>query len=320
MPDRRRSSLHSASHSLEQHIRGHKVAQSAGRAWEDVEAQIFRRARHEDEVLVPAVAEPLLVWVISGDARIEERDLDGEWHGGAIEAGSFYLTQADAPYLMRWQAAAEDPFEVMHLYLGSDLVNRAALSLDLRPSRLRMREVSGGRDALVSGILGGLVNELRASHPASSLYVKGLLDSLTVHLLRHYRAPSAATERRTAQLPNWKLQRAVDHMEAHLAAPFDLDRLSGLCLMSRFHFSRAFRNTMGQSPSRWFVLRRVERAKALLRDTDDPVINVAMTVGYESPSHFAMVFRRETGLSPRQYRTLRAVSAAERPTEGSFRS
>ena len=72
--------------------------------------------------------------------------------------------------------------------------------------------------------------------------------------------------------------------------------------MSRFHVSRAFHNTMGHSPSRWFILRRVERAKDMLRDTEKQIIEVAMDVGYESPSHFAKLFRAETGLSPKQYR------------------
>jgi AraC family transcriptional regulator len=93
-------------------------------------------------------------------------------------------------------------------------------------------------------------------------------------------------------------------MDAYLAAPFDLDELADLCGMSRFHFSRAFHNTMGQSPSRWFIRRRVERAKDLLRDTDKQIIEVAAAIGYDSPSHFAKVFRVETGLSPKRYRAV----------------
>jgi len=298
----RRSSPHSASHALEQHIRGRKTAQGVGDAWKDVEAQIFRRAQHEDEVLIPAVVEPLLVWVISGEATVEERDPDGDWHGGVVRAGAFYLTQTNMPYLMRWQAAPEQPFEVMHLYLGLELVNRSAPSLGLNASRLRMRDVSGGQDLLISGILTGLADELRSSREANPIFVKGLLESLTIHLLRHYADKEAATGRKPAQLPAWKLRKALDHMDAHLAEPFDLDRLADLCGMSRFHFSRAFHNTMGQRPSRWFILRRVERAKDMLRDTERQIIEVALAVGYDSPSHFAKVFRAETGFSPKHYR------------------
>lgn len=297
-----RSSAIAASHKLEQHIRGHKVVQSVGEAWIDVEAQIFRRGPRELELLVPGVAEPLVVWVMSGRARVEERKLDGEWHGGVVTSGSFYLTQTDEPYLMRWQAETEEPFEVMHLYLGLDLVGRAARSLGLDPARIQLRDVSGIPDAVTSGILSGLAEELKIAQQANPLFVKGLVESLTVHLLRNYAELHNAIGRRPTQLAAWKLRKALEHMDAHLSEPFNLDRIADLCGMSRFHFSRAFRNAMGKSPSHWQIVRRIDKAKELLQDTDKQIVEIALAVGYDSPSHFAKLFRAETGVTPRQYR------------------
>ncbi|MBL7238014.1 MAG: helix-turn-helix domain-containing protein [Komagataeibacter hansenii] len=304
MPHPHRSSLHAASYALEDRIPGRKIGQSRGEAWKEAEAQIFRRPQYEHELLVPAVAEPLLVWIISGKAQIEERELTGEWTKSEAGSGSFFLTQTDAPYLMRWQADPDRPFEVLHLYLGLTLVHRAARSLGLNPSRLSMHDISGVQDAFISGVLTGLTAEIHTTHSASSLFVNGLLESLTVHLLRHYAQTQPSPTPRSAQLPAWKLRKALDHMEAHLAEPFDLDFLAGLCGMSRFHFSRSFHNTMGQSPSRWFIQRRVEHAKDLLSQTNRSIIEIALTSGYESASHFAQMFRRETGVSPRDFRKL----------------
>lgn len=299
-----RSSLRAASYALEDRIPGRKIGQSRGEAWKEAEAQIFRRSQQEEEVLVPAVAEPLLVWVISGEAQIEERELIGEWTKTEVRTGSFFLTQTDAPYLMRWQVRPECPFEVLHLYLGLTLVDRVARSLGLNPLRLRMRDISAAQDAFISGVLTGLTAEIQRVHSNSSLFVNGLLESLTIHLLRHYAETHSTRTHKPAQLPAWKLRKALDHMETHLAKPFDLDFLAGLCGMSRFHFSRSFHNTMGQTPSRWFVRQRVEQAKKLLCQSDKSIIEIALTIGYESPSHFAQVFRRETGVSPRDYRKL----------------
>ncbi|MFT8896038.1 MAG: AraC family transcriptional regulator [Acetobacter sp.] len=299
-----RSSLRAASYALEDRIPGRKIGQSRGEAWKEAEAQIFRRSQQQEEVLVPAVAEPLLVWVISGEAQIEERELTGEWTKAEVRTGSFFLTQTDAPYLMRWQVRPERPFEVLHLYLGLTLVDRVARSLGLNSLRLRMRDVSAAQDAFISGVLTGLTNEIQRAHSNSSLFVNGLLESLTIHLLRHYAETHSTRTHKPAQLPAWKLRKALDHMETHLAEPFDLDFLADLCGMSRFHFSRSFHNTMGQTPSRWFVKQRVEQAKKLLCQSDKSIIEIALTIGYESPSHFAQVFRRETGVSPRDYRKL----------------
>lgn len=296
------SHLRSSGLAMEQHLRGRTIAQSEGAAWQDIEAQIIRRPSQEDGVMVPAVAEPLLVWIISGEARVEERELDGEWHGGTVRAGSFYLTHADAPYLMRWQAHEEPPFEVMHLYLGHALIERGATALDLNPARLRLRDVSGAQDALVSGLMTGLSDELQRRRPANPLFVNGLAASLTVHLLRLYADRAVRTGRSQAQLPAWKLRKVLEYMDAHLAEPFDLDRIADICGMSRYHFSRAFHNTIGHSPSRWFIRRRIERAMQMLRETEMRIIEIAMAVGYDSPSHFAQIFRRETGVPPGDYR------------------
>lgn len=289
---------------LEHHIPGRKIVQSTGGAWKEAEAQIFSRPSQEEEVLVPAVADPLLVMILSGEAKIEERELTGEWLQSDGKMGSFFLTQAEAPYLMRWKAKHNAPFEVLHLYLGLPLINRAARSLGLMPSRCRMRDVSGARDRFISGVLYGLANEIRSETPDNSLFINGILESLTIHLLRCYADTAVTPNDKTARLPVWKLRKALSHMQANLADPFDLDSLADLCGMSRFHFSRSFRTTMGQSPSRWFIRCRIEQAAVLLRQTHLSVIEISFAVGYENPSHFSQVFRKMLGINPRDYRKL----------------
>jgi len=303
LPSRRAASL-----ALEQLLPGKKVAQSEGDVWNDVDVQIFSRPLQEDEILVPAVAEPLLVWVISGEANIEERELTESWEQSKARAGTFYLTQTDTPYLMRWQGKEDTCFEVLHLYLGLELVDRAAKSLNLTSSRIRMQDVSGGEDAFISGILSGLIAEMQSSVITNSLFVNGLLESLTVHLLRQYADARAKIKLRSTLLPTWKLRRVLDHMEAHLAEPFDLDCLAALCGMSRFHFSRSFHATTAQTPSGWFMQHRVQKASEMLRNTSLSIIEIALETGYESPSHFAQVFRRVTGLSPRDYRKMHSLN------------
>ncbi|WP_406240037.1 helix-turn-helix domain-containing protein (plasmid) [Acetobacter orientalis] len=299
LPSRRAASL-----TLEQLLPGKKVAQSEGDVWKDVDVQIFTRPVQKDEILVPAVAEPLLVWVIRGEANIEERELTGPWEQSKARAGTFYLTHTDIPYLMRWQGKGDTCFEVLHLYLGLELVDRAVMSLNLNSSRIRMRDVSGGEDAFISGIMSGLIAEMQSSVIANPLFVNGLLESLTVHLLRQYADARPKIKLRSTLLPTWKLRRVLDHMEAHLAEPFDLDCLAALCGMSRFHFSRLFRTTTGQTPSGWFMQRRVQKASEMLRKTNLSIIEIALEIGYDNPSHFAQVFRRVTGVSPRNFRKL----------------
>jgi AraC family transcriptional regulator len=74
--------------------------------------------------------------------------------------------------------------------------------------------------------------------------------------------------------------------------------------MSEFHFSRAFKKTIGFTHSQYFIHPRLEKARRLLGETNRSVIEIGLVVGYTSPSHFARIFRREVGISPGEYRRL----------------
>ena len=68
--------------------------------------------------------------------------------------------------------------------------------------------------------------------------------------------------------------------------------------MSPHHFARSFKTTTGLTPHKYVIHRRVERAKALLSDTDLAVAEVAAAVGFSNPSHLAHHVRRLLGVSP----------------------
>lgn len=287
---------------LESYISGTTLISSQGPAWKDVFVQIFSRNRVQQPFLVPAVAEPLLVWIISGSATVEERDLGGEWSASRVSVGDFFLTRSPTPYEMRWQADGDQPFQVMHLYVSVPLFERVvAETLGKAGGNVTLQDISGGRDTTISHILNLLHGELAAGSGGSALFVEGLAQSLAVHLVRHYVVATTKARAHNA-LPGFKLRRAIAFMAARLDQPFDLKSLAKEVGMSEFHFSRLFKKATGLAPSLYFIRQRVARAQQLLQETDTSIIEIGLTVGYASPSHFAQIFRRETGLSPTDYR------------------
>jgi AraC-like DNA-binding protein len=78
-----------------------------------------------------------------------------------------------------------------------------------------------------------------------------------------------------------------------------LARVSGV---SEAHFARQFKQAFGVPPHRYLLTRRVERATALLRETDLPIVEVAFQVGWESLGTFGRTFRDVTGESPSAFR------------------
>jgi AraC family transcriptional regulator len=72
--------------------------------------------------------------------------------------------------------------------------------------------------------------------------------------------------------------------------------------MSYSHFSRAFKQSLGMSPTNYIAARRIERARRLLQETDFPISEIALRSGFSSQSHFTTSFRRLSGVTPRSFR------------------
>ncbi|HEV8462652.1 MAG TPA: AraC family transcriptional regulator [Gaiellaceae bacterium] len=98
------------------------------------------------------------------------------------------------------------------------------------------------------------------------------------------------------------LLRARDLVDASYAQPLDVDDLARAAGLSRAHFSREFRRAFGESPHAYLLTRRLERAAALLRSTDRPVVEVCFAVGLQSVGSFTTSFTRAYGMTPTAYR------------------
>ncbi|MDP2698318.1 AraC family transcriptional regulator [Thalassospira sp.] len=288
---------------LEHHIRGNLIAGKHQRAWKDVLVQVFRRYPMEDSVIVPAVAEPMLVWVVSGSGVVEERDIDGVWQSYEISTGDFFLTTTDTPYEMRWNVSTGEPFDVMHLYIGLPVFDAAFREQGNGNAKdFRLREISGIGDPVLSGFLDLIRMEVANTDNPSDQLIRGLAQGVAVHLIRRYADIEAEPVPKRNALPVFRLRQACRYMETSLEQDFCLDDLAKCLDMSRAHFSRLFKKSTGVAPSKYFIGLRMARARQLLRETNMPIINVGLEVGYSSPSHFAHIFRREVGVSPSDYR------------------
>lgn len=102
--------------------------------------------------------------------------------------------------------------------------------------------------------------------------------------------------------PARHLLRARDLADARYGEPLGVDDLAAAAGLSRAHFSREFRRAFGSSPHAYLLTRRLERAAALLRDTDNSVAAVCFAVGLRSVGSFTTSFKRMHGITPTAYR------------------
>jgi AraC-like DNA-binding protein len=110
--------------------------------------------------------------------------------------------------------------------------------------------------------------------------------------------------------PARHLLRAKDLADARYAEPLTVDDMARAAGLSRAHFSREFRRTFGDSPHAYLLTRRLERAAALLRNTDRSVAEICMAVGLQSVGSFTTSFKRAFGASPTAYRAQFPPAAA----------
>src|SRR5262245_30009166 len=98
------------------------------------------------------------------------------------------------------------------------------------------------------------------------------------------------------------LRRARDHIDRNYAEPLDVPAMARAALMSPSHFSRKFRAAYGETPYSYLMTRRIERAKALLRQGMS-VTDTCVTVGCTSLGSFSTRFSEIVGETPSQYRS-----------------
>jgi AraC-like DNA-binding protein len=102
--------------------------------------------------------------------------------------------------------------------------------------------------------------------------------------------------------PARHLLRAKDLIDARYAEPLCVEEMARAAGLSRAHFSREFRRAFSEPPHAYLLTRRLERAAALLRNTDRSVADVCFSVGLQSVGSFTTSFTTTYGLSPTAYR------------------
>nr|WP_321239243.1 AraC family transcriptional regulator [uncultured Tolumonas sp.] len=288
--------------SLEIYPAGLKIAGGEGDAWKDVRVSMFSLDTEMEQYDMPGIAEPFLVWIMSGEAETMEREGENdEWMISKIKAGSLYLTTAAVPYQFQWRRSSKEPFRVLLVILSLPLVEQALISIyGDRAKQAEMQDISGFNDPLLVQLLTCLQSELKQKE-ASRMFIQGIGQSIAVHLARNY-IRFTNTTKLSSKLPRYLLKKITDWMKVNLAEEFRLSRLAQQAQMSEFHFNRLFKKAMGTPPSQYFIRLRIEEAKKQLRETKLTVLVIANNVGYTNPSHFARLFKKDTGLTPREYR------------------
>ncbi len=146
------------------------------------------------------------------------------------------------------------------------------------------------------GIFEQIIEETLEKKPQYEILCLSLLLSLFALIQRE----SAHTEAR-ADRDHGRIARAIQYIGRNYAKDLSLSDYAGMCMMSKYHFLRTFKQVTGQTPLEYRTRIRIENAKQMLESGDLSVAEIGERIGFGSPSHFSTAFKKAEGVSPKKY-------------------
>ncbi len=279
------------------------LASSAGRGWPGLSAEL---RTHSDGIVAWKSTQPdtEISVDIRGNGSVVTRKGGGIFERTIAERGTIWLSPAG---LQEDFVDLSDPVPgILHIYLPSSHFSPNSLDVDVDKSVIAsLRYESGFQDPLIAGIASAIVSELQTQTSAGRLLAETLASSLAARLIQNHvsPAPARAFPRITqGGLDRRRLARVLDYIEANLEGDLTIDHLASIACLSLFHFARAFKAAIGQSPHQYVSEKRLERAKALLMRGDQSLVDIALALNFSCQANFTRAFRQVTGQTPGQYR------------------
>jgi AraC family transcriptional regulator len=192
---------------------------------------------------------------------------------------------------------------LMHFYFAPEKLNifselgRADMSI---APRLLFEDAALWQTALKLKLL------VESPGSGDQLYFESLSTLLINELVRLDCGLPSIKPRVRGGLAPWQERIVTAYIEEHLHEPIPMTTLAELVRLSRHHFCRVFKHSLGVPPHRYQTNRRMECAKLLLADRAPLVTEIGLTLGFSSSNAFATAFRKATGFTPTDYRRLLA--------------
>jgi AraC-like DNA-binding protein len=195
------------------------------------------------------------------------------------------------------------PSDALHLHVPNELLAEYACGLARGRNATFFSESAPTRDPVIEQLGRALLCAEDFGNPFGQLYADCIGGAIVARLLGWATRLALADRPRVSELVRWRLKRAIDYVEAHLAEPVSLADVAYAAGLTRMHFAAQFRAATGLRPHEYLLRRRVERAQEMLAGSHVSVVDVALSVGFQTQSHFTSVFKTYVGQPPHAWRS-----------------
>jgi AraC family transcriptional regulator len=274
------------------------IAHSQDAGWRSLHAAILEEAPFQ--ATERPIRHPSLIYHLSRPTQVTRKIEGAARETALIGPRRICLTPGEASTL--WGHSGHP--EILQVYLRQSIYEAAVTEIygcDSSGAELVPRFAI--LDPLLEQLAIAITNALRDGAAEDGLYIDTIAQMMAVHLARSHSSRSRPVRLLPAKpLAGWKMRRVIEYIEDNLEGDLSLQAMAAEVDISPLYLARAFKSAVGQSPHQYVLARRIERAKELLRNTDLPVVDVALSSGFSSQSHLSHWFIRQVGVSPAVYR------------------
>jgi AraC-like DNA-binding protein len=231
-------------------------------------------------------------------------------HDGVTTPGTVHVTEPAVPVRCLFRG----PYDVLHLHVPNRLVAECARDMTGHPVPELCSKRVPSKDITVDSLGRALLEADRVGGSFGQLYADCISIAIVARLLASANRAATSERPKVGELARWRLKRAIDYIEAQLDKPVSLADVASSAGLTRMHFAAQFRAATGLRPHEYLLRRRIERAQEMLVGTTMPLVDVALSVGFQTQAHFTSVFKRYAGQPPRAWREAHGVSVVPRQT------
>ena len=274
------------------------IAHSPDAGWRSLYAAIMEEAPfHATE---QAVHHPFLIYHLTRPTEVMRKIVGAAREKTLIGPRRMCLTPGNA--ITQWQHNGHP--EILQVYLRQSIYDSVVAEMyGCDPAAAELVPRFAMTDPLLEQLAVAIHTALRDGTAEDGLYIDSLAQMIAAHLARFHSTRSRPARIASPDgIPGWRMRRLIAYIEEHLDGNLTLEAMAAQVDVSPLYLARAFKAAIGQSPHQYVLARRLERAKELLRNTDTPIVDVALASGFSSQSHLSNWFVRLVGVSPALYR------------------
>jgi AraC family transcriptional regulator len=274
------------------------VLSSRDLGWNGILLEQYQTGLTPSEVDSPAQSDHFLRFYLGQPARLTHK-YDGRVYAETIYKGNTSFVPAGQPSY--WRCHGSDNHKpVLHIYLPPESIGHIAETSELNLDRIELNHSFSRYNQHFAQTAMMLLAELKSGSILGEIYTESLIQVLVIHLLRNYSNLTQPIPAHHSSLSQVRSRSAIDYIHAHLDLNLSLVQIAKSINISPSYFASSFKQEIGISLHQYVIRQRVERAQMLLMNTDLPIVNIALQVGFSSQSHLTWHCKRLTGMTPKQ--------------------